>query len=126
MKPETEAWVSKAEGNWNSAQWGMQAASPVWDDICFLCQQCGEKYLKAFLRESNINPPREHDLIVLYGLTGSLLPELSAYRQELAYLSSLGVATRYPGTQATMQDAEDAIKAAEAVRAVIRLKLGLS
>ena len=126
MKPETEAWVSKAEGNWSSARWGMQAPSPVWDDICFLCQQCGEKYLKAFLREHNIRPPRDHDLIVLCNLGAGLLPELSSHKQELAYLSSMSVATRYPGMEASKQDAEDAIKAVELVRSVIRAKLGLS
>ncbi len=126
MKPETEEWVSKAEGNWNSAQWGMQAPNPVWDDICFLCQQCGEKYLKAFLREHSINTPREHDLVVLFNLNPGLFPELGMHLQELAYLSSLSVATRYPGVGTSQQDAEEAIEAAEVVRSIIRTKLGLS
>jgi HEPN domain-containing protein len=126
MKPETTEWIEKAEGNWHSAQWGMQAADPVWDDISFLCQQCGEKYLKAFLREHDITPPRQHDLIVLLNMAGQLLPELKSHTRELAFLTSLSVATRYPGMQASRQDAEDAIEAAGIIREVLRGKLRLS
>lgn len=125
MKPETAEWVEKAEGNWSFVQWGMEADEPVWDVICFLCQQCGEKYLKAFLEEQSIAFPKTHDLVLLFNLAGAQLPELSARTPELALLSALSVATRYPGTQATSQDADDAIKAAEEVRRVVRTKLGL-
>ncbi len=126
MKPETEEWVEKAEGNWRFVQWGMQADKPVWDVICFLCQQCGEKYLKAFLEEEGINFPKTHDLVLLLNLSASLLPRLVAHKQELAYLTTLSVATRYPGMAASQQDAEDAIKAAGEVRSIIRATLGLS
>ncbi len=126
MKPETQEWIDKAEGNWSFVHLGMQADEPVWDVICFLCQQCGEKYLKAFLEEQGINFPRTHDLILLLNLSAGLLPELVTHNQELAYLTTLSVATRYPGMEASQQDAEDAIKAAGEVRNVIRAKLGLS
>ncbi|HEX8599246.1 MAG TPA: HEPN domain-containing protein [Chloroflexia bacterium] len=97
MKPETEEWIEKAEGNWSFVQWSMQADEPVWDVICFLCQQCGEKYLKAFLEEQGINFPKTHDLVLLLNLSAGLLPELLTHKQELAYLTALSVATRYPG-----------------------------
>ena len=51
MKPETEEWVAKAEGNWAVAGREIQANNPVWDIVCFLAQQCAEQYLKAFLEE---------------------------------------------------------------------------
>jgi hypothetical protein len=37
-----------------------------------------------------------------------------------------GIATRYPGIQATQQAADEALQTAETVREVIRPKLGLS
>lgn len=123
MKRETVSWIAKAEGNWRTAQWAMQADDPVWDDICFLCQQCGEKYLKSFLREQGISPPREHDLIVLHNLSAGLLPQLDV--QDMAYLTTLSVAIRYPGVDAKQEDAEEAIKAAEGIRSVVRTTLGL-
>jgi|SRR5579884_555924 len=53
MKPETLEWVEKAEGDLKVARREMEAGDPVWNVVCFLAQQCGEKYLKAFLEELN-------------------------------------------------------------------------
>lgn len=53
MKQATTEWIERAEGDWKVAQREMQAADPVWNVVCFLVQQCVEKYLKAFLEEQN-------------------------------------------------------------------------
>jgi|TARA_B100002003_G_C13852838_1_gene417915 HEPN domain-containing protein len=45
MKPETQDWIDKAEGDWKVAQRESQANDPVWNVITFLSQQCAEKYL---------------------------------------------------------------------------------
>jgi hypothetical protein len=36
MKPETEEWVEKAEGNWEVAVRELGADAPVWSVVCFL------------------------------------------------------------------------------------------
>ena len=46
MKPETAEWLDKAEGDWKVAQREMQAPDPVWNVVCFLAEQCAEKYLE--------------------------------------------------------------------------------
>ncbi len=125
MKPETEEWVSKAEGNWNVANREMQAGDPVWDIICFLAQQCAEQYLKAFLEAHRIAFRKTHDLIVLLDSATGILKELDQYRSDLAYLSTLGIAARYPGTEADQKDAQDAVRIASEVRNAIRAKLGI-
>jgi HEPN domain-containing protein len=126
MKPETEEWVAKAEGNWSVANREMQAADPVWDIICFLDQQCAEQYLKAFLEEHGISFRKTHDLVVLLDSAAGLLTELDTHRQDLAYLGTLGIAARYPGMEADQKAADDATRIAEVVRNVIRLKLGVN
>jgi HEPN domain-containing protein len=126
MKLETEEWVAKAEGDRQVALREMQAATPVWDVICFLRQQCAEKYLKAFLEEHNIQFLKTHDLVVLLNSSAGRLSELDPHKQDLAYLSTLGIAARYPGTEADRQAAEDAERISEQVRTVVRNKLGLS
>jgi HEPN domain-containing protein len=93
--------------------------------ICFLAQQCAEKYLKAFLEEHNIPFPRTHNLVELLNLSGGLLPELDPLRAALDELSRHGVLPRYPGTTLTPQQVTDALRTAEQVRTVIRAKLGL-
>ena len=104
----------------------IQTADPVWNVVCFLAQQCAEKYLKGFLENHNIAFQKTHDLLVLLNSSGELLSDLIPLKSQLAHLSTFGIATRYPGTQADEQAAEDAIQTTEAVRTVVRTKLGLS
>ena len=126
MKPETQEWIDKAEGDRKVARREIQTADPVWNVVCFLAQQCAEKYLKGFLEEHNIAFQKTHDLLVLLNSGGKLLSELESTRPQLAHLSTFGIATRYPGTQADEEAAEDAIQTTEAVRTVVRTKLGIS
>jgi HEPN domain-containing protein len=95
MKPETLEWINKAEGDLAVAQREMQAPVPVWNVVCFLAQQCAEKYLKAFLEENGIAFEKKHDLVLMLNLSGGLLPELDSHRQELAHLSTFGIAARF-------------------------------
>jgi len=125
MKPETQEWVEKAEGDLKVARREDQTTDPVYDAVCFHAQQCAEKYLKALLEERNIAYPRIHDLIVLLNLSGGLIPELDPLEPRLAHLSVFGIASRYPGVSADRQAAEEAMTTAEAVRTAVRVKLGL-
>lgn len=93
--------------------------------VCFLAEQCAEKYLKGFLEEQNIPFRKMHDLVVLLNSSGGLLLELDALKPELAHLSTFGLATRYPGAEADRSATKEAMKTAETVRSVIRAKLGL-
>jgi HEPN domain-containing protein len=55
MKPLTEEWIAKAEGDFVSAQREYRARkSSNFDSACFHAQQCIEKYLKARLQEADI------------------------------------------------------------------------
>lgn len=62
MKREAEEWISKAEGDLGVASREMLTSAPVWDVVCFLSQQCAEKYLKGFLEEQNMKFAETHDL----------------------------------------------------------------
>ena len=69
MKPETREWIDKAEGDRKVARREIQTADPVWNVVCFLAQQCTEKYAKGFLEEHNIAFQKTHDLLVLLNST---------------------------------------------------------
>lgn len=125
MKPETQEWIEKAEGDLKVARREAQTPDPVYDAICFHAQQCAEKYLKALLEEDNITFPQIHDLVVLLDLSGGLIPALDPLKPRLAHLSVFGIASRYPGVRADRQAAEEAITTAEEVRTIIRTKLRL-
>ena len=125
MKPETQEWIEKAEGDWKVAQREMSAVDSVWNVVSFLAQQCAEKYLKAYLEEQNISFGKTHDLVVLLNSSTVSIPELNPYKQSLAKLSVFGVASRYPGAQVDQPAAQESMKTAEYVRTVVRAKLQL-
>lgn len=53
MKPITREWVKKAEKDWVAAQvLHRQRKETQHDLVCFLSQQCAEKYLKARLKHA--------------------------------------------------------------------------
>jgi HEPN domain-containing protein len=125
MKPETAEWLDKAEGDWKVAQREMQAPDPVWNVVCFLAEQCAEKYLKGFLEEQNIAFQKIHDLVVLLNASTGLLPALEPLKPQLAHLSTFGIAARYPGVHADRYGAESAMRIGEEVRTAVRGSFGL-
>jgi HEPN domain-containing protein len=73
MRAITKEWVEKAEDDFYSAELLLRAGEhPMPGNSCFHSQQCGEKYLKAFLVENNIDFPRSHQLMVLLELCAGL------------------------------------------------------
>jgi len=91
MRPMTQEWAEKAEGDYRvtASQW--RVAEPVYDAICFHAQQCAEKYLKAWLVEQGMDFPKTHDLEALAKLCASSLPELGALMDGLRFLTSFAV-----------------------------------
>jgi HEPN domain-containing protein len=124
MKPMTQEWTEKAEGDYKVAasQWGIE--EPVYDAICFHAQQCAEKYPKAWLVEQDADFPKTHDLEALAKLCMPSLPELDSLLDGLRFLTSFAVEIRYPGTSAERQDAERCWQAALQTRDLISRKLG--
>ncbi len=62
MKPLTAEWVVKAEADFQGALALSRRKNPLPDLVCFHCQQCAEKYLKAVLQEWGIPFPKTHVL----------------------------------------------------------------
>ncbi len=126
MKPITEEWVEKAEGDWAVAGREIRVRkSPNYDAACFHAQQCAEKYLKGQLQEQSIPVPKTHDLGKLLDL---LLPTHSlwaALQPALDTLSVYAVDFRYPGDSADKEEAREAVKLCRSVREIVRLSLGL-
>jgi HEPN domain-containing protein len=124
MKPEMAEWVVKADADLDTAR--REAAvveSPNYDAVCFHAQQCAEKYLKAMLVENGVQVPRIHDLEALLNLLILRYPELQNVLHFARILSAMAVEVRYPGMMADEDDAGESIKAAIAIREVVRVIL---
>ena len=127
MPPDLAEWVTKAEADWATARREFRVRRQVnFDAVCFHAQQCVEKYLKARLILSHIHFPKTHDLVALLALVQKVEPLWQPWKDQLAKLTYFAVAIRYPGESTERTDAAEALKFTKAIRAEIRLSLGLS
>jgi HEPN domain-containing protein len=124
MNELTEEWMLKAEQDFNAANLLMYAGeSPIPDYVSFHCQQCAEKYLKAYLQEHGVEFERRHDLLSLLNLCQSLDDEFIQIKKDLSQLNRFAVVVRYPGITVPPKTAKAALKSADRVREFIRKKL---
>ena len=118
----TRRWIQLAETDFRAANRLLELGEALfWNQICFLAQQCAEKYLKALLVWKRIDFRKQHDLTKLSALLpAEIQQELRAADLEL--LSPYAVETRYGfEPQCTSRaHAERAVEAAERVRQVAR------
>jgi HEPN domain-containing protein len=126
MKPEVPEWISKAEGDFLTAEREARVRkSPTYDSVCFHAQQCIEKYLKARLIEAGIYFPRIHDLGQLLNLITPVEPLWESFRLAFNRVSYYAVDFRYPGELSTKEDAQEALKICREFRKLARQSLGL-
>lgn len=118
-----QRWVKKAEGDLRSARLLLVADPPESDAVAFHAQQAVEKYLKAYLVQLGIDPPRTHDLITLFDLIKPHDDSLTPLRESARPLSPLAVQVRYPFAEATVEEAREALGYAENISAAIRERL---
>lgn len=125
MRALTSEWVVKAENDFAVADLALHSGEPpILDAACFHCQQCAEKYLKAFLQENEIEFPRQHNLIPLMELCATVDQSFEKLLEDLEGLESFAVAIRYPGASVSSEQAERAFNSAERIRNFARKKLG--
>ena len=124
MKRLTREWVRKAEMDWAIAQQSARSGEPLHDGVCFHCQQCAEKYLKALLEELGLTIPRTHNLDDLLNFLSPHQRSLRAMRRGLIFLTDFAVDTRYPGRNASKRQASAALRWAEKVRSAAGHLLG--
>ena len=111
-------WLQKAEEDYNTVVKLEPAETPY--VICFHCQQCIEKYLKAFLTERGKIPPPTHNLIRLNSTATEYEKSLDAICDFLEELNPYSVAIRYPGMSVTSEDAERAIEIMNNLRLILK------
>ena len=124
MNELAKEWVEKAEEDFDASDTLLYGRDvPIAAVVCFHCQQCAEKYLKAYLQEYSIEFERNHELLPLMDLCASLDPEFRKLKRDLEPLKTYAVAVRYPGIHVTRKIAEEAFHAVSRVRKFVRNKL---
>ena len=97
----------------------------MYDIICFLSQECIEKYLKAWLQENNVPFTKTHDLERLLSLIVPSIPDWHVWQTDFSAFSEDAIDFLYPGKYATAKDAAQAIHICTEVRQAIRSELKL-
>jgi HEPN domain-containing protein len=124
-----QAWFRKAEHDLLSARNNLVAEEIPTDAVCFHCQQAAEKYLKGLLAWHGVPVERTHDLVRLWALSVEVVTGLEAPEAVILLLNDFSVAVRYPDPDEldpTLEQAQEALTAAMAIRDAVRLALGIS
>ncbi len=120
-------WVEKAEGDFRVMQRELRSRrDPCFDAVCFHAQQCAEKFLKARLTADGITFAKTHSLTALLDQALVVEPLWEVFRTDLAFLSAIGAAVRYPGESAGKEDARQSAARCRRFREAVRLTLGLT
>jgi len=116
--------INKSEEDYQVAITLLQnQAYPTPNAVTFHCQQCCEKYLKAFLVKQKVFFPKTHDLIQLHTLCVIENPEFNQLSGYLDQLNPYSVEFRYPGSSASSEEANNAVEAIKHVRRFVKEKL---
>ena len=108
MKPAVARWLELAEVDLKAAKTLMNESdlSPI---VCFQAQQSVEKCLKALIEDRKLNPPKSHDLLMLYGKVDDAI---DLDEDTLATLNQVYIDSRYPASLGSLPeglpDVEDA------------------
>jgi HEPN domain-containing protein len=122
---EVKAWVREAENDLRNAEFVLEMPEncPT-DTVCFHCQQCAEKYLKAVLTLHASQFSRTHDLVVLLNLLRDAT-EIALDAEQVQPLNRYSVEARYPGDWEPIEkrEAASAVEMARRVREAVRAQL---
>ena len=126
MNPLTQEWIQRAEADYITVQQLLLTANPLLHNIiCFHAQQCIEKYLKAWLQETNMPVLRTHNLEELLALIVPTRPDWSDWQPDFKIITKYAVEPRYPGDPRTAEDTHHATHICNAVRQAVRTQLKL-
>ena len=122
-KKIVDEWIYKAEEDFEAARHLVKKiTNPVPDVVCFHCQQCIEKYLKAFLVLHNVEPPEIHDLQRLKSVCLNIDKSFEHISEGLDVLNAYAVNFRYPGEASSVSESKKAFQIASKIRQFLREK----
>ena len=124
---ECSKWSEFAENDYEAVILLSSSARPLLEIVCFHCQQCIEKYLKAFIVKCNGEIKKTHNLEDLCKICTVIDEDFVNIKELCIDLTDYAVETRYPYPfEIDADDMKKAVKDMETVRNFIRIKLKLN
>ncbi len=93
---QIDEWIKFAKSNLSQADRKRKPKDVLYEDLCFNCQQCVEKSLKALLIYNNIEFPKTHSINLLLDLLISNSIYIPDFVKNSVILNVYAVITRYP------------------------------
>ncbi|MEA3401835.1 MAG: HEPN domain-containing protein [Armatimonadota bacterium] len=117
---ELAEWLRRASEDLDCARVLLEMTEH-YENIAFLAQQAGEKYLKAYLFYHGVSFPATHDITHLINLVATVDQDLADAADDARALSRYSVAARYPTPDLTVscEDAARLVGIAGAVRSLV-------
>jgi HEPN domain-containing protein len=124
-KKITKEWLSKAQSDYLFAEASLRELSGFYSQICILCHDVVEKYLKAFLISQGKRPDRIHDLHAILNECCQIDSSLGALTQQCSVLNDYYIPLKYPShyPEMTKEQAEEAFESARVVRFAVEARL---
>jgi HEPN domain-containing protein len=107
-------WFKKATADIDFAKIGLKETQH-YGQVCFLCQQAAEKYLKGLLEANRIKPPRIHSVATLATKCIKINRGFKNLVPKCKILDRYYIPTRYPvavGLVFKKEDAQEALSIA--------------
>lgn len=122
-------WIAKAESDLNYARASFGEFDEFYSQMCIMCHDSAEKYLKAFIAAHGGRPERTHDLVTLLLDCIQLSEEhagLTGIEHHCRLLNRYYIPLKYPSHYPAMtrKQAEEAIAAAKLIADEISSRLG--
>lgn len=122
---QVKRWLVKAEHDLRTAATMLGVDDPTTDTICFHCQQCFEKCLKAFLCMKDRDIPRTHDLVAVLEVCLEYDGGFGALRPAAQELTDYAIEPRYPDEWRDIPESEaaGALEKAKSAMAFVKRSL---
>ena len=121
---ETKRWVEFAENDYNAVVLLQNQNKPLVEIICFHCQQCAEKYLKAYTINTVGIIHKTHNLEEILKICIKNDIEFNIIRNSCIDLTDYAVETRYPYSfEVDIDDMNKAIEDMKIIRLFVKGKL---
>ena len=118
-------WINKADSDLNYAEASFDEFDDFYSQMCVLCHDASEKYLKGYITSFGMKPGRIHDLVTLLIKCKEILENESEFdkiEEFTRLLNRYYIPLKYPSHYPVMnkEQAEEAIRAAKAIRDVVK------
>lgn len=114
----TLEWLHKAESDFLFAEASLRELSGFYSQICVLCHDSAEKYLKSFIIYNGSRPDRTHDLFVLVNECSTFNNDMVRLNEACSVLNDFYTPLKYPShyPEISREQAEEALSAARSIK----------